>query len=390
MATSAAAQTSPNQTSTASLVEQARALAKEQPDVALGMYRAAIHLSPNDPEPHLLAAQLLLERRGCEEAVPEFRLWLSLVEQPPPDIEQYTQVVMQLGECLKPESAANPAPATMAKTRAVAKADIEPPPETEDIPLLDLPEELPAPPPPPEPDEMPLEETTRDATNEAEATEPNVGATPTQLELVIGQPHWTCRLGDYVCEPNAEGEILIDLAPGDYTLDCTHPTARPLSQPVTILEGQRVRVSIGVSGKKKETSSADDLQEPEQRASSVEPMFGAGVGPSLAEVGVAGGVRFGSFSVLAATGLDPLALSATWHVSPGKTGLYVTGGWMLRGNGILRDGVVPTGQAIFGGGGVEVRFQNAFLLRLGAGLRFDTFEGGNGPLTFDLSAFWLP
>lgn len=389
MATSALAQPSSNDAAAAVLLEQGRTLAADQPDVALGMYRAAVHLTPKDPVARLLLAELLLKKSGCTEAVPELRTWLSLVAQPPPNPDEYTRVVMLLGDCLRQDSA--PAHAVVVEPTApvakpvapvVPKTDVE----REDIPLLELVDDLPAPPMPmPEPVvETPPEQEPAPASEETETQAPKA-----ELEVVIGQPGWTCRLGDYVCEPDANGEIIVPLSPGDYTLACNHANARPISQPVTILEGQRIRVAIGVPPEKAAAARAPE-PEAEAEASSFEAMFGLGIGPSLGTVGLAAGVRFNSFSFMAGTGLDPLALSASWHVNPGGDGLYLTGGWMVLGNGILRDGLAPSGQAIFGGGGVEVRFNNAFLVRLGAGLQFNSLESGTGPLTFDLSAFWLP
>lgn len=399
MATSAVAQPSPNETAAAVLLDQGRGLAAEQPDVALGMYRAAIHLTPNDPAPRLLAARILLEKSGCTEAIPELRTWLSLVEQPPPDPEQYTQVVMLLSDCLRqgstsePPAPVTPRPNVVPRTGVVPKADIEPEGvvlkdvaaedvTAEDIPLLELVDDLPPPP-------MPMSDLKAEPAPKIAPDSVEPQTSPTELEVVIGQPGWTCRLGDYVCEPDENGEILVELSPGEYTLACDHTSARPISQPVTILEGQRVRVTIGAPTEKKSVAGAPRPKQ-EAKEDSIEPMFGLGLGPSFGVVGLAGGVRFGSWSVLAGTGIDPLALSATWHVTPGATGLYLTGGWIVLGNGILREGHGPTGHGIFGGGGVEVRFQDTFLVRLGAGLQFDNVESGNGPLTFDLSVFWMP
>lgn len=408
MATSAHAQPSKNESDAAALLEQGRALASEQPDVALGLYRAAIHLTPKDPTPHLLAAELLLKKSGCKEATPELRTWLSLVEQPPADPEEYTRVVMLLSDCLKQnaadvpsEPAAKPS-AAVAPTQAplVPTADVE----KEDMPLPNFPDELPdefpdeLPPLPP-----PAADSEEEAESEAEAeSEPETQAEPepelkptslepripkTELEIVIAQPGWTCRLGDYVCRPDADGNILVELGPGDYTLDCNHPTSAPLSQPLSIPEGQRVRVSIGASSNPRGATTASQ----ESQAPSVEPMFGLGMGPAFGRLGVAGGVRFDHFSVLAGTGVEPLAISGSWHLNSGETGFYLTGGWMLLGNSLLRTAsVAPMGQGVFGGGGVEVRFQDTFLVRLGVGLQYDTTETTPGPLTFDLSAFWLP
>lgn len=475
------------------LVEQADRLVESgRPEVALGLYRAAMLLAPDAAAPHLGAARVLRAQGRCADAVPEYRAWMSLVSQPPPSPDLYTEAVVELGECLRTTAAVleiqtqrpmgcsvdggtprqatpdasltlelSPGPHTIAcgedliapltltsGARQVLRIDasgrlvsvvrlrsdppaqcsldgggqfevpvegsqwLMPPGEhrldctypghaptsqvltvavavDHDLALTPVPtvqpgaapwppvpepqEELPPPPlPPPEPEPTPPAPTSNRA----------------EVEIRTEGTGWTCRIGELIRTPNVAGEIFLELEAGDYTLDCEQPRALPVSQPFTLAAGERV--VIDVVWTPKPAPPPPSQPEPQRTPGAVEWMVGAGIGPSLGTVGLSAGARIEAWSLQLGTGVNPLALSVSYHLQPGSTGMYVTGGWSVVGEGFLRAGDVPSGHQFHSGAGVEIRFVDRFLVRLGAGLALATNGFGSGPLTFDLSGYWLP
>lgn len=491
--TAVAAPSSPEQEA-AVLVEQAdRLAASDRPEVALGLYRAAALLAPDAPAPHLGVARVLRAQGRCDEAVIEYRLWMSLVPQPPPSPDLYTEAVVELGECLRQTAAvleietqrpigcsidggtprqaapgtpliqelsAGPhtvscgddiiAPLTLAAgARKVLRIDpdgrlvslvrlrsdpaarcsldggglfevtregsqwlvapgehrldctaeghapvsqlltvevagehdvaLTPVPTVEPglepwPPVPETQAELPAPPLPelePEPEPAVVSNATRG-----------------EVEIRTEGPGWTCRIGELVRTPTVAGEIFIELDPGDYTLDCEQARALPVSQPFSLAAGERVVIDV-VWTPRPAPPPPPQEERRTMRPGELEWMIGAGLGPSLGTVGLSVGARLDTWSLQLGTGVDPVALSVGYHFQPGGNGLYVIGGWTRVGRGVLRGGDVPSGHGFHSGAGMELRL-NRFLVRLGAGLAVSTNGFGSGPLTFDLSGYWLP
>lgn len=218
--------------------------------------------------------------------------------------------------------------------------------------------------------------------------------TQSELEIVFKDRTWACRIGDYVCEPDAGGTLLLtDLEPGLYILDCEHPTQRAVTRELRLEIGKRVVVTMGAGGPVASPSKSPPTVESASlghKIRLVEPLIAAGYGEAYGRAGIAGGVRIDSWSFLVGTGLDPLSLTLGWHAAPGRTGFYAAAGWALLGNGLLytRPGVV--GHALFVVAGIDVRFVSAFGMRAGVGAVGDTIGRYPVPLTLDLSLYWAP
>jgi hypothetical protein len=127
---------------------------------------------------------------------------------------------------------------------------------------------------------------------------------------------------------------------------------------------------------------------PEPRA--IELSLGGGFGAARGAFGVAAGVRFGPIGLMVGTGYYPVGAEVTWFAAQGKTGFYLSAGYLRIANTFWGGLTIEAGHEFYGVGGVDVRPIPHLSIRVGVGAGYLTTQQNAGPLTFDAAAFWVP
>lgn len=499
------------------LVEQGGRLETSGKDeVALELYRAALLLAPNDPEPHRRVAELHRKRDRCVEAIPEYRAYVGLVPAKAQRGPAWEAAVVGLATCVRAEQATltvrvdqaasctidGGAPqatspqkaatftltpgehelacragetarstkltvaarevrslevslATSAALRvrsavstlcaldggesiAVSALPIERAltlgphrlscacpgapiwedaftlaagdtrdvlvpcaaqlvDETDDrradVSLLPVvgPDDAPLPPPPPETEPQADAAPLPPPVDEAPPV-PADPSKPAELEIQSDGLGWACMVGDELASTNIAGEAWFELAPGTHEVECTRAGAEPVRERLDFVAGQRRLLALKYQPRAAAPVAPPAPTRPAGKlfGGPIEWGLAGGIAPALGSFGIGISGRYDRFGLLVGTGLYPLAVSASWFTSPGRTGVYFNAGWIRVGEGVIGGGSSVEGFGFFGGGGVEVRLETPFAVRMGAGLGINSAGTATGPLTFDLAVVWLP
>lgn len=397
----------------AALARQARRLeADGKLELAAALAREALALAPDAPDLHKLLGDLEYARESCAGALAAYDGWRRLLPAERRSNEEWEFVEGRSAHCRR---LLRTALAVTVDVAAECRVDGQPPvalgagerreflvtpgehqlrcaaPEALPVELglpvppgeiLELgvalarpPPLFDAPPPPPPPDEAP--------------PAPPVAA---RLRVQAARPGWSCRVdGGPWREVDAEGRLEFEPAPGPHALRCRHASAAPFERWLSVAAGEERSVELpAVAPAPAAPPPPTVVAPPAPAPRGAEWMLGGGFGPSYGDFGVAMGGRLGPVGLLVGSGLQPLALTATFAFSPGETGFFVSAGYRRIGQGLFVGGSPVASHGVFGAVGYDVRVVPHLGLRFSLGAATIPEGAGPGPLALELAAFYVP
>jgi hypothetical protein len=437
------------------LVREGRKLDKAgKPDAALAMYKSALLLAPNEPGPHLALGLALAKRKQCDDALPEFKTYLSLAGPKEQALPEHAEAAAKMALCLaesiatlevKPSQIARCAvdagPSRDAAPELPAKFELSPgihevaclrdglPPATSTVMLaarekrsIDL-NLAPPPPPPPPPPEPKLPDVPPLPDAEAPPAEPKPPEPPPMgtIEVQATGTGWACKVdGGEEQRPNAENKLTVPAAPGEHVVACEAPESERLEARVRVAAGETRVVRVRPFPKapppvptvittpvptpaptapppatppapsNEKLTPLTKSSRSPVHADDVEFQVAGGFGASLGTFGVGLGARYKHFGAMLGTGLYPFAGSLSYFFRPGATGAYLSAGYIRVGEGLLVGGSTIEGHGAWVTGGVDVRPDDHLSFRFGAGVGTNTTGTQQGPLVFDFSVAFVP
>lgn len=407
----------PDPDEAAVLVKQARRLeAQGKLALASELYASALELDPADAETHRLLAENLFRQQACARAKPSFKSFVALAPPAARSGPAWDEALEHLAICLRSGAARIELTVDAPAKCAVASA------EPRDVRPGDVASfEVPAGDHPVactsaagelrtdaaraaegetrrvaiafrarRPDDTqtaialpPAREAARSAPPAPVAGAPK----PTVLVVAVEGPGWACGLDDAPPAALAGGEWAFETTPGQHSVRCERAGLEPFEDVVTLTASRRHLLRIPAIARaapppapSAETYPSDGLR----------LVAHGGISPALGTVGLGVGVRVGGLEVTTGTGLYPFALAVTYLTDPGATGLYLTGGYVRVGEGMLFGGSAIRGHGTFLGLGFELRPEDSLAWRIGLGVGANSAGTQSGPLTLDLSVVFLP
>jgi hypothetical protein len=222
--------------------------------------------------------------------------------------------------------------------------------------------------------------------------------TVAELEIELEGRGWSCRAdGGPFLTPSLSGNIVTEVNPGWHVVTCERPGAEPLQERFAVGPGDRKTIVAQYHPKTAAAAPAADVERREPAwqpvAHAIELQFAGGFSPGLGTFGVGLGGRYDQWGVLVGTGIYPFALSVTRFSNPGRSGFYLSAGYVRISDGLLRQAFanldLPTGHGVWAGAGLDVRPDQHLSFRLGAGLGYNSTGLASGPLTLDFSVAYL-
>lgn len=360
------------------LVEEGRKLEKSgQLDAAIGLYKAALLLSPSDGSNHLCLGRALAKKKRCEPALTELRTYIALSTPAEKKGADYSDAIRRMAFCVHELATildVRTTPASACNVDRGPSRDAGP----ETAASFDL---------------MPG---MHELTCEQEGFEPYrstvVLSSQEKRSLAVTlTPEETVAVEPPVMDEKAPVSPVVE-EPSPSTPAVEEPPSLPSTEP--LVETSPVAAAPGtatIEAKIEPESVAVELSPPEpvsvEKKRAPEWQLAGGAGPGLGTYGVSVGARVGPLGLFAGSGLRPIALSTTWFFSPGETGFYAALGYrwihaVSRGE--------ANGHALFGTAGIDAPVSERFSFRFGAGLGLSSREKEAELLVFDFQLVVRP
>jgi hypothetical protein len=214
-----------------------------------------------------------------------------------------------------------------------------------------------------------------------------------------GTSRWTCRIEDTPpLTPDSSGVLVAQLPPGKHEVLCERPGFLPFK---TVVEGRSgetlsVQATFQARAAPPLAPAVEEKPAPPPPPRAYDLAFSAGFGPSNGLFGVGIGGRVGRWGLSMGSGAYPFGASLLHYFGAGKTGFYLSAGYLRIGRGLVAGGSNASGHELFATAGIDVRLQSKLGVRigLGGGYKFgwDKADGvsgqhgdGRGPVVFDFA-----